>query len=156
MYNILTRETSIVSITLLGSIFRMNENTESLISARISCSLEAPAFMTAAKTCKSTITPIKHLKTYPKQPYMFDGKQNLLQYFVFMYYIKGYSRKLLTQWQYQHQKLVCAISNGCKTFILFRIKIIKSSCQVFSSWSGFYYFRAGFYYCNCTTLILIY
>lgn len=93
MYNILTRETSIVSITLLGSIFRMNENTESLISARISCSLEAPAFMTAAKTCKSTITPIKHLKTYPKQPYMFDGKQNLLQYFVFMYYIKGYSIK---------------------------------------------------------------
>lgn len=65
MYNILTRETSIVSITLLGSIFRINEKTASLISARISCSLEAPAFITAAKTCKSTMAPIKFLTYEP-------------------------------------------------------------------------------------------
>lgn len=52
IYKILTRETSIVSITLFGSILRMKENTPSLISASISCSLDAPAFMTAAKTCK--------------------------------------------------------------------------------------------------------
>lgn len=51
IYKILTRETSMVSITLLGSIFRIKENTASLISARISCSLEAPALMTAARTC---------------------------------------------------------------------------------------------------------
>lgn len=41
-----------VSITLLGSIFRIKEKTASLISASISCSLEAPALITAAKTCK--------------------------------------------------------------------------------------------------------
>lgn len=49
-YKILTRETSTVSITLFGSILRINEMTESLISESMSCSLEAPALMTAAKT----------------------------------------------------------------------------------------------------------
>ena len=44
-----------VSITLFGSILRINEKTASLISASISCSLEAPALMTAAKTCKIEI-----------------------------------------------------------------------------------------------------
>jgi predicted nucleotidyltransferase len=52
MYKILTRETSMVSITLFGSILRIKEKTASLISASISCSLEAPALMTAARTCK--------------------------------------------------------------------------------------------------------
>jgi len=51
IYRILTRETSMVSITRLGSIFLIKEKTESLISARISCSREAPALMTAARTC---------------------------------------------------------------------------------------------------------
>lgn len=41
-----------VSITLFGSILRIKEKTASLISASISCSLEAPALMTAARTCK--------------------------------------------------------------------------------------------------------
>lgn len=53
IYKILTRETSMVSITLFGSILRIKENTASLISASISCSLEAPALITAAKTCKT-------------------------------------------------------------------------------------------------------
>lgn len=51
IYNILTRDTSMVSITLFGSILRIKEKTASLISASISCSLEAPALITAAKTC---------------------------------------------------------------------------------------------------------
>lgn len=51
IYNILTRETSMVSITLFGSSLRMNEKTASLISASISCSLDAPALITAARTC---------------------------------------------------------------------------------------------------------
>lgn len=55
IYKILTRETSIVSITLFGSILRIKEKTASLISASISCSLEAPAFITAAKTCHIAI-----------------------------------------------------------------------------------------------------
>lgn len=50
-YKIRTRETSTVSITLLGSIFRINGITASLISESISCSLEAPALITAARTC---------------------------------------------------------------------------------------------------------
>ena len=53
-YKILTRETRTVSITLFGSILRINEMTASLISESISCSLEAPAFMTAAKTYNMT------------------------------------------------------------------------------------------------------
>jgi hypothetical protein len=55
IYKILTLETSIVSITFLGSILRMNEKTASRISASISCSLAAPALITAAKTCKQNI-----------------------------------------------------------------------------------------------------
>lgn len=51
IYNIRTRDTSIVSITLFGSILRIKEKTASLISASISCSLEAPALITAARTC---------------------------------------------------------------------------------------------------------
>nr|GMD53489.1 hypothetical protein Iba_chr11cCG3130 [Ipomoea batatas] len=53
IYKILTRETSMVSITLFGSILRMKANTASRISASISCSLDAPALMTAARTCNS-------------------------------------------------------------------------------------------------------
>lgn len=56
IYKILTRETSIVSITLVGSILRIKANTASLISASISCSLEAPALITAAKTCNNWTT----------------------------------------------------------------------------------------------------
>jgi hypothetical protein len=55
IYKILTLETSIVSITFLGSILRMNKKTASRISASISCSLAAPALITAAKTCKQNI-----------------------------------------------------------------------------------------------------
>ena len=58
MYNILTLETNIVSITFLGSILRMNENTASRISASISCSLAAPALITAAKTYTENIFTI--------------------------------------------------------------------------------------------------
>jgi hypothetical protein len=62
IYKILTRETSMVSITLCGSILRIKEKTASLISASISCSLEAPALITAARTCKKDYVCTLNLK----------------------------------------------------------------------------------------------
>lgn len=56
IYRIRTRETSMVSIAARFSILRMNANTAPWISASISCSRDAPALITAAKTYQSTIT----------------------------------------------------------------------------------------------------
>lgn len=68
-----------VSITLLGSILRIKAKTASLISASISCSLEAPALMTAASTYHSKTSSNQDAEFHERWHYAITDHQDFLR-----------------------------------------------------------------------------